>query len=81
MYSVFNKVLQTDIGKSIVRKYAPTLDAQSDGRNLSLTSPHHLKDSMKGADYMPMFPLLSMIGHGKALLNSLFFISLNNLGK
>ena len=29
MYSVFNKVLQTDMGKTIVRKYAPTLDAQS----------------------------------------------------
>ena len=27
MYSVFNKVLQSDMGKTIVRKYAPTLDA------------------------------------------------------
>ena len=29
MYSVFNKVLQRDMGKTIVRKYAPSLDAQS----------------------------------------------------
>ena len=29
MYSVFNKLLQSDMGKTIVRKYAPTLDAQS----------------------------------------------------
>ena len=29
MYSVFNKVLQSDWGKTIVRKYAPTLDAES----------------------------------------------------
>ena len=29
MYSAFNKVLQSDMGKTIVRKYAPTLDAQS----------------------------------------------------
>ena len=29
MYSVFNKVLQSDMGKTIVRKYAPILDAQS----------------------------------------------------
>ena len=29
MYSVFNKVLQSDMGKTIVRKYAPTLNAQS----------------------------------------------------
>ena len=29
MHSIFNKVLQSDMGKTIVRKYAPTLDAQS----------------------------------------------------
>ena len=29
MYSVFNKVLQSDMGKTIVRTYAPLLDAQS----------------------------------------------------
>ena len=29
MYIVFNKVLQSDMGKTIVRKYAQTLDAQS----------------------------------------------------
>ena len=29
MYSVFNKVLQSDMGKTIVRKYAPALDVQS----------------------------------------------------
>ena len=32
MYSVFSKVLQSDMGKTIVRKYAPTLDAQAQGR-------------------------------------------------
>ena len=29
MYSVFNKVLQSDMGRTIVRKYSPTLNAQS----------------------------------------------------
>ena len=29
MYSVLNKVFQSDMGKTIVKKYAPTLDAQS----------------------------------------------------
>ena len=29
MYSVFNKVLQSGMGETIVRKYAQTLDAQS----------------------------------------------------
>ena len=34
MHSVFNKVLQSDMGKTIVRKYAPSLDAQSVWRDL-----------------------------------------------
>ena len=29
MYSIFNKVLHSDMGKTIVRKFAPSLDAQS----------------------------------------------------
>ena len=29
MYSVFNKALQSDLGRTIVRKYDPSLDAQS----------------------------------------------------
>ena len=35
---------------------------------------------MKGIDYMTMFPILSVIGHGKAVMNNMFFISMNNLG-
>ena len=46
---------------------------------LSLTCPPHLRDSMKGVDYMHMYPQLSMINHGNALLNNLFFTSMNNL--
>ena len=34
---------------------------------------------MKGVDLHHMRPLLSMTDHGKALQNSLFFISMNNL--
>ena len=29
MFSVFNKVLQSDMGKTIVREHPPTFDAQS----------------------------------------------------
>ena len=29
MFSVFNKVLQSDMGKTIVRRHAPSLNAQS----------------------------------------------------
>ena len=44
MYSVFNKVLQCDMGKTIVRKYAPTLDAQSVWRDFET----HMSTSSKG---------------------------------
>ena len=29
MYSVFNKVIQSNMSKTLVRRHAPTLDAQS----------------------------------------------------
>ena len=44
MYSVFNKVLQSDMGKTIVRKYVPTLDAQSVCREFE----SHMATSSKG---------------------------------
>ena len=44
MYSVFNKVLQSDMCKTIVRKYAPILDAQSVWRDVE----SHMSTSSKG---------------------------------
>ena len=44
MYSVLNKVLQSDMGKTIVRKYAPTLDAQSLWKEFET----HMSTSSKG---------------------------------
>ena len=44
MYSVFNEVLQSDMGKTIVRKYASTLDAQSVWREFE----SHMSTSSKG---------------------------------
>ena len=44
MYSVFNKVLPSNMGKTIVRKYAPTLDAQSVWRDFET----HMSSSSKG---------------------------------
>ena len=44
MYSVFNKVLQSDMGKTIVRKYAPTLDVQSVWKDFET----HMSTSSKG---------------------------------
>ena len=60
MYSVFNKVLQSDMGKTIVRKYAPSLDAQSVWRDFESHMSYNLSDSLKGIDYMHMYPQLSM---------------------
>ena len=44
MYSFFNKVLQSDMGKTIVRNYAPTLDAHSVWRDFE----SHTSTSSKG---------------------------------
>ena len=44
MYSVFNKLLQSDMGKTIVRKHAPTLDTQLVWREFE----SHMSTSSKG---------------------------------
>ena len=44
MYGVFNKVLRSDMGKTIVRKYAPIFDAQSVWREFE----SHMSTSSKG---------------------------------
>ena len=44
MLHVHNKVLQSDMGKTIVRKYAPSLDAQSLQRDFE----SHMSTSSKG---------------------------------
>ena len=45
MFSVFNKHLLTDMGKTIVRKYVHTTDAQSVWKDFQ----EHMKSSSKGA--------------------------------
>ena len=45
MFSVFNANLQTDMGKTIVRRHLDTTDAQSVWRELS----EHMRTSSKGA--------------------------------
>ena len=44
MYCVFNKVLQSDMSKTIGRKYAPSLDAQSVWRDFE----SHMSTSSQG---------------------------------
>ena len=43
-YRIFGKLLQSDMGKTIVRKYVPTLDAQSVWRDFET----HMSTSSKG---------------------------------
>ena len=80
MYSVFNKVLQSDMGKTIVRKYAPTLDAQSVWKEFET----HMSTSSKGLNERHrLHAYVSAIVYDrswKSLLNNLFFISMTNLG-
>ena len=80
MYSFFNKVLQSDMGKTLVMKYAPTLDAQSVWKESEI----HMSTSSKGLnERCRLHAYVSTTvydSHGKALLNNLFFISMNNLG-
>ena len=45
MFSVFSAILQTDMGKTIVRRHLATTDAQSVWRELS----QHMRTSSKGA--------------------------------
>ena len=44
IYSVFNKVMLSDMGKTIVRRHAPTLNAQSVWREFD----SHMSTSSKG---------------------------------
>ena len=55
MYSVFIKVLQSDMGKTIVRQYAPTLDTQSVWKEFEthmLTSSKGLNERHRLHDYV-----------------------------
>ena len=67
IHSVFNKVLQRDMGKTIVRKHAPNLDAQSVWREFESHMSTSSKDSMKGIGYMPVCPQLFMIDPGRVV--------------
>ena len=61
MYSVFNKVLQSHIGKTIVRKHALTLDAQSVLKEFESHMCTFTNGLMKDVNYMHMCPQLPMI--------------------
>ena len=80
IFSVFNAKLQTDMGKTIVRRHFSNTDAQSVWKELS----EHMRTSSKGASekrrltqYVTNTVLDDTL---KALLNSLSSTSMNNVG-
>ena len=79
LYSVFNKVLESDMGKTTVWKFAPTLDAQSLWRDSEtdmspfskgLNETHRLHASVSTTVYDRWW---------NGTTEQLFFISMNNL--
>ena len=80
MFSVFNANLQTNMGKTIVRRHLAKTDAQSVWKVLSehmRTSP---KEPQRREDSHNMSPILFWIKTLKVLLNNLSSILLNKLG-
>ena len=77
MFSVFNANLQTDMGKTIVRRHLTNTDAQSVWRELS---EHISKGASEKRGFTHMSLILFKMITLKALLNSLSSISMNYLG-
>ena len=80
MFSVFNANLQTDMGKTIVRRHLASTDAQAVWKELS----EHMRTSSKGASEkrrLTQYVTNTVLDDNlKAPLNSLSSISMNNLG-
>ena len=80
MFSVFNANLETDMGKTIVRRHLSNADAQLVWKELS----EHMRTSSKGASEKRRLTLYvantALDDNLKAPLNSLSSTSMNNLG-
>ena len=78
MYSVFNKCLLSDMGKTIVRKLLDNINAHGSGRNLQPIRPPPPRARLKSVDYTPMSPPLSWTNLRKAPLSSSFSTSMSS---
>ena len=80
MFSIFDANLQTDMGKTIVRRHLANTDAQAVWKELS----EHMRTSSKGASEkrrLTQYVTNTVLDdNSKVLLNSLSSISMNNLG-
>ena len=64
MLSVFNANLQTDMGKTIVRRHLVNNDAQSVWKELS----EHMRTSSKGDTILPVVSLFSLRSNNSTML-------------
>ena len=78
MYSVFNKCLISDMGKTIVRKHLDNMNAQRVWEEFTTHMTTSSKGKLKSVDYTPMSPPLSLTNLGKALLSSSFSTSMSS---
>ena len=78
MYSVFNKCLLSDMGKTIVRKHLDNMNAQQVWEEFATHMTTFSKGKAESIGYTPMSPLLSWTYPGKVPLSSSFSTSMNS---
>ena len=78
MYSVFNKCLLSDMGKTIVRKQLDNMNAQQVWEEFSTHMTTSSRGRLKSADYTPMSSQLSWINLGGVPLTSLSSTSMSS---
>ena len=78
MYSVFNKCLLSDMGKTIVRKHLDNKNVQRVWEEFATHMTTSSKGKAKSVGYTPMSPLLSWTNPGKVPLSSSFSTSMNS---
>ena len=78
MYSVFNKCLLSDMGKTIVRKHLDNMNPQRIWEEFATHMTTSSKARLISVGYTPMSPLLSWTNPGKVPLSSSFSTSMNS---
>ena len=78
MFSVLDKHLLTDMGKTIVRKYVHTTDAQSVWKDIQEHMNSHPKEILKREDLLNMSQKQLWMTTIKVQQNNLYFISMSS---
>ena len=78
MYSVFNKCLLSDMGKTIVRKHLDNMNAQWVWEEFATHMTTSSKGKAESIDYIPMSPPPSWINLGRVPLSSVSSTSMSS---